>query len=179
MKEHPVDQISTQQIAREAGVSTATVYRWWPTKEALLLDAFLHVKEREMPMRGDGSPIERLRQHAIAAGRFLEGENGTVAARILMAIQEDKDLRRLFTEHLYLPHSSEMMLVAREAIAQGELPPATDLKLFLDTMFGACLCRLLMRHERVRRGDTETSFELAVAGARGYWGAKSLRKPTK
>ena len=176
MKEHPVSAISTQQVANMAGVSTATVYRWWPTKESLLLEAFLHVKEREMPMREDGSPLERMREHAISAGKFFEGENGRVAARILMAIQDDKSLREAFTEQLYLPQSSRMMKVARQAVEAGELPPATDLKLFLDMLFGSCLVRLLMRHESVRRSDTENSFDLAVAGARNYWGERSEKK---
>jgi AcrR family transcriptional regulator len=169
MRRHPVSAISTQQIANQAGVSTATVYRWWPTKESLLLDAFLHVKEKEIPLKEEGSPLERLREHAIAAGRFFEGENGRVAARILTAIQDDKTLREAFTEQLYLPQSNRMMKVAQEAIKAGELPPGTDLKLFLDTLFGSCLVKLLMRHESVRRYDTESFFDFAVAGARSYW----------
>jgi AcrR family transcriptional regulator len=36
LRTRPVSAISTIHIARKAGVSTATVYRWWPTKEALL-----------------------------------------------------------------------------------------------------------------------------------------------
>jgi AcrR family transcriptional regulator len=45
LRRFPVAAISTIHIAREAGVSTATVYRWWSTKEALLLDAFLHTAD--------------------------------------------------------------------------------------------------------------------------------------
>jgi AcrR family transcriptional regulator len=176
MRKHPVSAISTQQIANKAGVSTATVYRWWPTKESLLLDAFLHVKEKEIPLREEGPALERMREHAIAAGKFFEGENGRVAARILTAIQDDKGLREAFTEQLYLPQSSRMMKVAQEAVDAGELPSGTDLKLFLDTLFGSCLVKLLMRHESVRRYDTEAFFDFAVAGARSYWGGGSKKK---
>ncbi len=176
MKQHPVSAISTQQIANKAGVSTATVYRWWPTKESLLLDAFLQVKEKEIPLKDEGSPLERMREHAIAAGRFFEGENGRVAARLLTAIQDDKSLREAFTEQLYLPQSSRMMKVAEEAVRAGELPPGTDLKIFLDTLFGSCLVRLLMRHESIHRYDTESFFDFAVAGARSYWGRGSKKK---
>ncbi len=170
MKENPVSAISTQQIANRAGVSTATVYRWWPTKEALLLDAFIHVKEKEVPLKDTGTPLERMREHSISVGRFFEGENGRVAARLLTAIQDDRKLREGFTEKLYMPQSSQMMMVAQEAVEAGELPPATDLKLFLDSIFGSCLARLLMRHESIKRGDAAHAFDLAVAGARSYWG---------
>jgi AcrR family transcriptional regulator len=170
MKEHPLSSISTQQIASEAGVSTATVYRWWSTKEALFLDAFLHVKEQQAPKKEHGTPLERIREHSLGWAKFLEGEDGIVARRILTAIQDDKSLHELFIEKLYLPQSSQMMNVAEEAVAAGELPAKTDIRLFLDTMFGVCLVRLLIRHEAVYRSDTEHAFDMAVAGARSYWG---------
>ena len=41
LKDKGLTAISTPALAAEAGVSTATLYRWWPTKEAIALDAFL------------------------------------------------------------------------------------------------------------------------------------------
>jgi hypothetical protein len=75
-----------------------------------------------------------------------------------------------------MPQSSRMMKVAQEAVDAGELPRGTDLKLFLDTLFGSCLVKLLMRHESVHRYDTESFFDFAVAGARSYWGSPSKKK---
>jgi AcrR family transcriptional regulator len=169
MTERPPTAISTQQIAAKAGVSTATVYRWWPTKEALLVDAVLHVKMLNVPMEKTGTPLERLRAHAIAGGKFLQGTHGLVAARLLAAIQDDLELREHFTERFYIPHSSELLQLAQEAVDTGELPPKTDIRLFLDMQFGACLTRLLMRHEPIRWSDSAAAFDLAVAGARAYW----------
>src|SRR5690349_12650424 len=72
MADFPLSSISTQQIASKAGVSTATVYRWWATKEALLLDAFLHIKEQGEPASREGNPLERLRGHVLQFGRSTE-----------------------------------------------------------------------------------------------------------
>ena len=63
LSKSPVHAISTLHIADAAGVSTATIYRWWPTKEALLLDAFLNKVENELEERQDGPPLEQLREH--------------------------------------------------------------------------------------------------------------------
>ncbi len=169
MKKCPLAEISTQQIAAKAGVSTATVYRWWPTKEALLVDAFLHAKGQSVSLSETGSPLQRIREHAIAAGRFLQGEDGLVAARLLSAIQENPKLRRHFSERFYVPHSSEMMGLAQQAVELGELPRKTNLRLFLDMQFGACITRMLMRDEPIKWSDAALSFDLAVAGARSYW----------
>ena len=170
MKNYRPADISTQQIAAKAGVSTATVYRWWPSKEALLVDAFLHAKGQSLSVSETGSPLQRIREHAIAGGKFLQGEDGLVAARLLSAIQDDPKLRKHFSEKFYVPHSSEMMLLAQQAVDAGELPPKTNLRLFLDMQFGACIARMLMRDEPIRWSDAAIAFDLAVAGARSYWG---------
>jgi AcrR family transcriptional regulator len=172
MKNHTPGAISTQQIAANAGVSTATVYRWWPTKEALLVDAVLHAKKQNMVLKETGSPLQRVREHAIAAGKFLQGEDGLVAARLLGAIQDDTKLREHFSERFYVPHSAELMELMKQAVETGELPRKTDLQLFLDMQFGACLTRLLMRHEPIHWSDSAAAFDLAVAGARSFWADK-------
>lgn len=172
MKKHSLAAITTQQIAAQASVSTATVYRWWDTKEALLVDAFLHVKQQNVRIADTGSPLHRIREHAVEAGKFLEGEHGLVAARLLAAIQDDPNLRDHFLEKFYVPHSSEMMELARQAVKAGELPPKTNIRLFLDIQFGACMTRLLLRHEPIRGSDYALAFDIAVAGAREYWGKR-------
>ena len=169
MRLQPVNEISIQAIASQAGVSTATVYRWWPTKEALLLDAVLHVKELAVLFPEEGTPLEQIRRHVISCGKFFGGEDGRVAARIIAAIQDDDHLREGFIEKLYLPQSTRLLEAGQKAIEAGELPPGTNLTLLLDTIFGTCLARILVRHERVERADIEAAFDFAIAGAWAYW----------
>lgn len=168
MKAHPLGEITTQQIAAQAGVSTATVYRWWDTKEALLVDAFLHMKQQNVRLPESGSPLRRLREYSIAGGKFLQGEHGLVAARILGAIQDDAKLREHFTERFYVPHLSQMTEIAKQAVDAGELPPHTNLRLFLDMQFGACLARLLLWREPIHWQDSAAAFDITVAGAKNY-----------
>ena len=61
------------------------------------------------------------------------------------------------------------MLLAQQAVEAGELPAKTNLRLFLDMQFGACMTRMLMRHEPIHWSDSALAFDLAVAGARSYW----------
>ena len=48
LKEQGFDGVANQQIAKEAGVSTATLYRWWKNKQAILLDAYLETTPRTL-----------------------------------------------------------------------------------------------------------------------------------
>ncbi len=46
------DHLRIQDVAERAGVGLATIYRRWPTKQALFIDA-LHARELELPDTGD------------------------------------------------------------------------------------------------------------------------------
>jgi AcrR family transcriptional regulator len=161
----PVSLISTVHIARKAGVSSATVYRWWPTKEALLLDAFLHKADHELVLKSEGSPLERLKEYVLQVGRFFTGENGTVVARLLTAIQDNAALRKEFLERVYSPRDKEIRALVKEAIRLHQLPAAMEVTVFLDTIVGPLLARLLIRHERIDEAFVSSVFDWVVAGS--------------
>ena len=52
--------VSMDAVAERAGVSKATIYRWWPTKETLALDALFNEWAAARPRRAG---------HRLAAGR--------------------------------------------------------------------------------------------------------------
>jgi AcrR family transcriptional regulator len=164
LRDKPISAISTIHVARKAGVSTATVYRWWSTKEALLLDAFLHEADHEVVLQEEGSPLERLKEYVCQIGRFFTGENGIVVARLLTAIQDNDLLRKEFLERVYSPRDTEIRAVVKEAIERKQLPPGMEVSVFLETMIGPLLARLLIRHEQIDEAFVLSVFDWAVAG---------------
>jgi AcrR family transcriptional regulator len=165
LQSKPISAISTVHIARKARVSTATVYRWWSTKEALLLDAFLNKADRELVIKGEGNPLERLRNHVLQLGRFFTGENGIVAARLLTAIQDNPILRREFLERVYSPRDKEIRDLVKQAIQARQLPTGTEVSFLLDLIIGPLLTRLLLRHEQIDEAFVVSVFDRVVAGA--------------
>jgi AcrR family transcriptional regulator len=159
-----IASISTVHIARKAGVSTATVYRWWSTKEALLLDAFLHKTEHELVLAPEGPPLERLKEYVLQIGRFFTGENGIVVARLLTAIQDNPVLRKEFAERVISPRDKEIRAIVERAIQQRQLPAGTEIGVFLDTIIGPLLARLLIRHELIDEPFVMSVFDRVVAG---------------
>jgi len=164
LRAKPISAISTVHIARKAGVSTATVYRWWPTKEALLLDAFLHKADHEVVLAAEGSPLGRLKEYVLQVGRFFTGENGTAVARLLTTIQDNGILRKEFLERVYSPREKEIRALVKEAIQKRQLPPGTEVSPFLDTIIGPLLTRLLIRHEQIDEEFVISVFDWVVAG---------------
>jgi AcrR family transcriptional regulator len=164
LQDLPVASISPLHIARKAGVSSATVYRWWPTKEALLLDAFLNKANHDLVLRSEGAPLERLKEYILQVGRFFTGESGIVAARLLTAIQENPILRKEFLERVYLPREKEFRAVVKEAIRLRQLPAAMEVSTFLDSVVGPLLARLLLHHEQIDEAFVISVFDRVVAG---------------
>jgi AcrR family transcriptional regulator len=166
LRAQAIATISTARIAKRAGVSTATLYRWWPTKEAVLLDAYLHKRGQELSLPPDGTPLDRLRKHVLNIGRFFTGENGTAVARLIAAIQDDRDLRTQFLKHVYSPRLREIRAIIKEAVEKQQLPGNVETSIFLDSIFGPLLARLLIRHKRIDESFVLLVFEQAVAAAR-------------
>jgi AcrR family transcriptional regulator len=166
LKRGPLPSISASDIAREAGVSTATLYRWWDTKEALLLDAFLHRTANEIVLAAQGSPLERLKDYVLQMARLLMGENGIVVARVLAAILDNPVLRNEFQQRFFSPRSQETRAVVKEAIRKGQLPAGTDVNDFLDSVIGPMLGRLFVRYERINEQFAISVFDRVVAGTK-------------
>jgi AcrR family transcriptional regulator len=162
----PVSEVTTLQIAKEAGVSTATVYRWWPNKEALLLSAFLDRINSELPPNLTGKPLEALRQHVRNTARFFLSENGPVVVRLLSALQDHAALRDEFFRNVLTPQEEEFLPLIRAAQTAGELPLSLDAGGFLDAVLGPLLARLLAGREAVSEEFALATFDYFVAGAR-------------
>src|SRR5215469_113770 len=69
LKEKPLRDITIEEIARKAGVGKATIYKWWPSKAYVALDAFLGKMNKMVPTPDTGS----------AEGDFKEQLNSLIA----------------------------------------------------------------------------------------------------
>ncbi len=74
---------SIDAVARDCGVSKMTIYKWWPSREALLIDAFLRQATSMLPLPDAGDPLARLRKHAAAYVRALNGDFGKVQLAVI------------------------------------------------------------------------------------------------
>jgi AcrR family transcriptional regulator len=136
LKEHGFEGVSNQQIAGEAGVSTATLYRWWKNKQAILLDAYLETTRELLPYGKRGSPLARLRNYAIRITAFLKSEDGRVFLRLMLAIQDNPVLRKAFYENVFLPRRAEGCKLVQEAINAGELRDTVDPDFIINLLIG-------------------------------------------
>jgi AcrR family transcriptional regulator len=144
LKKNGFEGVSNQQIANEAGVSTATLYRWWKNKQEILLDAYLETTRELLPYGRRGTPLARLRNYTMRMAEFLNGENGRVFLGLMLAMQNNTELRRAFYVNVFLPRRAEGCSVVREAMAAGELPASVDPDLMINLLIGPQILPALM-----------------------------------
>src|ERR1700692_1463636 len=122
--ERGLDAVSMDAVAARAGVSKATIYRWWPTKESLALDA-LYTEWAAAPsqtrdtgsLRGD--LLSMLRPWARLAG---SRPYGRVVAALLTEAQTDPVFAAEYRQRFLEPRREQVREIFRRAIERGELP---------------------------------------------------------
>jgi AcrR family transcriptional regulator len=159
------DAVSMDAVAERAGVSKATIYRWWPSKEMLALDALLDWAAATAPPRDTGS----LRGDVLALLRPWVREIsrqpfGPVIAAFLNEAQADPEFADAYRTRFVEPRRDAMRAVFARAAERGEVPADLDVEVALDLIYGAVYHRLLHGHAELTDRFARDVVELALNG---------------
>jgi AcrR family transcriptional regulator len=157
--------MSMDDVAERAGVSKATIYRWWASKELLALDALstewatpTSTKQRDTgSLRGD-----LLAQLRPWVRQLNERPFGRVIAGLIAEAQTDPGFAKLYREHFIQPRRDATRPLLLRAIARGEIGPDTDLELSLDLFYGPIYHRLLHGHAPLNDRFTQQVVDAVI-----------------
>ena len=119
--QHGYGAVSAEAIAKAAGAGKQTLYRWWPSKGRIVLEAFL-AKER--------ARIDRPREAAIQAGdlaKFLVAECANaksldaVLGPLVAEAQSDPDLMAVLRAQVFEPRAATLRAILRRRVVDPEL----------------------------------------------------------
>jgi AcrR family transcriptional regulator len=158
--------VGSHEIAEAAGVSSATLYRWWKSKDEILFDACFEHMKPVLAIPETGSALTRLRRYVLRGVEFLLSEDGVVIARVLTGIHEDKRLREMFLERYAEPRRQIQRGIIKDAIASGELKRTTDPELLIDALFGPLFFRWLQGHAPLDSSFAERIFDKVLLAFR-------------
>src|SRR5271165_2553127 len=157
--------LTIEAIAANAGVGKATVYRWWPNKGALVVDAFASSAEHELHFPDTGSVYRDMSLQMNQFLGILRTRRGRIVAALLGAGQSDPELLEAFRERFLRPRRQEAYKTLRRGIERGELPGNLDLDLVLDTLYGAIYMRFLIRHDKLSESYVNEVCRMVLEGA--------------
>ena len=92
--------LSIEAIAADAGVGKATVYRWWPNKGALVVDAFASVTTDDLHFPDRGSVYKDVSLQMNQWLGVLRSPRGRIVAAVIAGGQSDAELIEAFRSSL-------------------------------------------------------------------------------
>ena len=147
LEEKTFQDLTMEEVARRAGVGKPTLYKWWPSKAALVLDLFQQRLVAPLVVPEELTTEEKIRAQALGAISLLNGFLGKISREIIAAGQSDPDVLRSYRE-IYLSGRRDITRKWIEtAKAQGEMRADVDPELLIDMIYGAIYYRLLMGHQ--------------------------------
>jgi AcrR family transcriptional regulator len=141
-------ELSIEAIAADANVGKTTVYRWWPTKAALVADAFSASADEELQFPNTGSVRRDMSLQMRRLIRIFRSERGKVVAALLAGGQSDPELIEAFRDRFLWPRRKQAYQTLQRALDRGELPAGSDFDLILDSLYGPIYMRFLIRHAK-------------------------------
>ncbi len=139
--------MSIEEVAARAGVGKTTIYRRWPSKGLLALDAFVTSFREEQPPNDTGT----LRGDLLAAlhawvRAVTQTPMGPMLTGLIAEAQHDPELRGAWRDRVLEPLRVQHRAMLDRAVERGEIPATVDREVVLDLFFGAAEHRLLLGH---------------------------------
>jgi AcrR family transcriptional regulator len=164
-------KLSIEGIAARAGVGKQTIYRWWPSKGAVLFDAFLMLSEQpdggEAALPDTGDLEADLKAVLRATIEELNDPRYDKPMRALNTeITHDPALAALYAERLDAPMRELKKQRLRSAQRIGQLAEGLDLDVAIDLLWGPLLNRWLQRNGALTPDYADSIVETALNGLR-------------
>lgn len=140
--------MSMDDLAQRVGVSKATIYRRWPSKERLVLDA-LNQAMLPFDLIDTGSLRGDLDDYlGELARRMSSGKASDVLPDLIAASVRDANLRASLDE--YVRHRRQpLQTILGRGLERGELAADTDVDVLIDALIGPFVYRRLLSHDRL------------------------------
>lgn len=166
-REQGYAKLTVEAIAARAGVGKQTIYRWWPSKGAVVVDAFLPEVAEELSFPDTGDLAADIRSVLTNVVRLSAHPDwGPHLAALICEAQHDPAVRRALLERFMTPRRDPIAERLQSAQQSGELQPTLDIGAILDLLFGAIYHRLLLRNAPLDPDYAATVADIVIAGCR-------------
>jgi len=166
LRDRGVDGLTIDAIAEAAAVGRQTIYRWWPSKGAVIAEAMARRARAIVPVRDSGSFAGDLKSFITDSFAGLEDEGMRRALRQLAAAaQRDEHAAQVVRDFTAQRRATLRALFAQGA-ERGDVSPAADLGMLVEMAYGVLWYRTLISHGPLDAGAAESLTAHLLAAAR-------------
>jgi AcrR family transcriptional regulator len=134
-----------EAVAHLAGVGKPTLYKWWPSKAALILAFFNERLALALPDRNEETFEDEIRYRVRRLIAEFQGELGRITAQLIAEGQNDPAVLQEFYDRHIGVRRARIIAAIEQAKARGELRADTKAEVLVDEIFGAIHYRLILR----------------------------------
>jgi AcrR family transcriptional regulator len=164
MREVGLRAMTTEDIAARSGASKATIYKWWPNKYAVAVEAFLSEMAVESADPDTGSAREDFRLALRGLIHFYTGEYGAAYAQLVGEAQFDPKIGAELRDHLVGSRRELVRAIWDRGVARGELRADVDPEVAIDLIFGPAMYRLVAGHAPLDDTAADAVVDAAIRG---------------
>jgi AcrR family transcriptional regulator len=164
LSKRPLCEVTAEAIASRAGVSKATIYKWWPNKNLVALDAFGKFAESELAIPDTGSARRDFTRQLGDTIAFYKSPKGRMLCQFLAEGQSDTGFLELFRGRFLKPRRDSLLTIWRRGVERGEIRPEFDGELVLDLIFGPMVYRLLVGHGPLDEAEAAAIIDAVFDG---------------
>jgi AcrR family transcriptional regulator len=159
-----VQKLSIEGIARQAGVSKMTIYRWWPNKAAVVIDSFLDNHVAQTPIEDAARALDALRKHLTSLARVYDGPEGRLVAQLIAECQHDPATLQEFKQRFWEGRVQAVTQLIERAIHEGGLRPDVQAREIAEMLYSPIYVRLLFQTGSLDAESIERHMNIALEG---------------
>jgi AcrR family transcriptional regulator len=157
-------KVTADAIARRACVSKATIYKWWPNKSLVALDAYLAGMTEQVVMPDTGSAEMDFTSQLKSVMAFYTSPLGRLFCQFLAEGQSDPVFLSLFRERFLFARRNAARVMWQRGVDRGEIRREVDSEIVLDLIYGPMIFRLLAGHGSLAEEESEALVAAIFGG---------------
>jgi len=165
MDDLPLREITAEAIARKAGVSKATLYKWWPNKLHIAFDAFMGRVSTEIHIPDTGSALRDFRLSMRDAMGFYASPAGRILGQLIAEGQGDASFNDALLERFLIQRREVVAEIWRRGVKRGDIRADVDMQIGLDLIYGTLMFRFLVgRYQMMNATEADSLIEAVFRG---------------
>jgi AcrR family transcriptional regulator len=156
--------LSIESIAAKAKVGKTTIYRWWPEKSSLVLEAFFDSTVEELKFSNTQSGIKDFESQIHSLANLLRSDRGEHLAALMMGAKTDAKLAAAIQEKWVFPRRKWGFERMQKSIEDGECHPDLDIKAALESLYSPLYARLLVGLSPLSKEEVSAYLKIIFPG---------------
>jgi AcrR family transcriptional regulator len=146
LEETGFERLTIEGVASRAGVGKATIYRWWPSRGVLAMEAFLSNVSPVIAFPQSGRASDDIAAQMKRVARAYRAKTGQIVKEMIASSQSNPEVQRIFFDGYLGPRRAAAKEALRRGIDNGEFKANADLDAVIDALYGPLFYRLLLGH---------------------------------